>query len=192
MLERSEEALPQAPMFPLPDTILFAGQVLPLHIFESRYRSMTHDLLDGKGELIIGTVLGDDQKQLVQVAPVQRVGGLGRLESYEKLSDGRYVVAVVGIGRVTLNPIESNKPYPMAEYQMLPEDDFIEDELQTRVKLLLAEKPEFDEVASEMSVTQMVDVLIMTADIPIEDKYAFYALESLNERAIHAVNASSS
>ena len=36
-----------APMFPLPNGVLFPHLVLPLHIFEDRYREMTADTLAG-------------------------------------------------------------------------------------------------------------------------------------------------
>ena len=55
------------PLFPLPDLILFPGQLVPVHIFEPRYRKMAEDLLDNTGEIIIGTVLGEDQEQLVKL-----------------------------------------------------------------------------------------------------------------------------
>ncbi|MDG2469296.1 MAG: LON peptidase substrate-binding domain-containing protein, partial [Pirellulaceae bacterium] len=94
------------PLFPLPDLMLFPGQVLPLHVFEQRYRQMTRDLLDGSGELVLGTVLGEDKQSLAGVASVQPVAGLGRLEKYEKLPDGRYLLVVLGISRVWVEPIE--------------------------------------------------------------------------------------
>ena len=36
---------PIIPLFPLPNVVLFPGVFLPLHIFEERYRAMTHDAL---------------------------------------------------------------------------------------------------------------------------------------------------
>ena len=45
------------PMFPLRGVFLLPRQVLPLHVFESRYRQMIDDVLDGQGRLAMGTIL---------------------------------------------------------------------------------------------------------------------------------------
>lgn len=179
----------QAPLFPLPDTILFPGQILPLQIFEPRYRQMTHDLLDGRGELIIGTVLGADQQLLDQVAPVQPVGGLGRLERYEKLDDGRYVIIVLGLERTHVYPLKSELAYPMAEYQSIESDNILEDDLRTRVRELVDAKQDFNSLPEGTGASQLVDILIMTAEIPIEEKYHFYSIGDLPERATQILSA---
>lgn len=36
----------EIPIFPLPNVILFPGMILPLHIFENKYRDMIDDLID--------------------------------------------------------------------------------------------------------------------------------------------------
>ena len=179
----------RAPLFPLPDLILFPGQILPLHIFEPRYRKMTHDLLDGTGELVIGTVLAEDRKNLDGVAPVQQVAGLARLERYEKLPDGRYMIVLLGIGRVRVTPIASTEPYPMADYSLLDSDTEIDDSLRERIWQLVTEKQEFSELPQETGSAQLVDILIMTAEIPVEDQYSFFSIESLEERATRVVEA---
>ena len=77
-----EEELPQAkvvPLFPLPNLFLFPGTVMPLHIFEPRYRQMIEDSLDGPGRLVIGTVLEGHQDQLADTPPVHEIAGLGEI-----------------------------------------------------------------------------------------------------------------
>lgn len=182
-------SLSRAPLFPLPDTILFPGQILPLHVFEPRYRQMTLDLLDAKGELIVGTVLGDDRQQLAQVAPVQPVAGLGRLERYEKLSDGRFMIILLGVARVNVYPIESATDYPMAEYQPIELEETIDESLESKVRFLINAKEEFNSLPQQTDPSQLVDILIMTAEIPIEEKYHFYSIGDLPERAAQIVEA---
>jgi Lon protease-like protein len=48
---------PTIPVFPLPNVVLFPNVFLPLHIFEPRYRQMIEDLLDGPGQIVMGTVV---------------------------------------------------------------------------------------------------------------------------------------
>ena len=65
-IQMTPEARPRIlPLFPLPDVVLFPGQIIPLHIFESRYRQMTRDLLDNTGEIILGTILEKDKTKAV-------------------------------------------------------------------------------------------------------------------------------
>jgi Lon protease-like protein len=78
------------PLFPLPNVVLFPNVVLPLHIFEARYREMTADAL--KGDRIIGMVLlrpgweGSYEGR----PPIYDVGCAGVITHAEKLEDGRY------------------------------------------------------------------------------------------------------
>ena len=44
------------PLFPLPQVWLFPYVVLPLHVFEERYRQMVEDSLDGPGRIVLGTI----------------------------------------------------------------------------------------------------------------------------------------
>ncbi|HEY4102901.1 MAG TPA: LON peptidase substrate-binding domain-containing protein, partial [Polyangiaceae bacterium] len=46
--ELSPEDLANLPLFPLPNAVLFPGAVLPLHVFEPRYRALTRDVLAGR------------------------------------------------------------------------------------------------------------------------------------------------
>ncbi|MFY9343335.1 MAG: LON peptidase substrate-binding domain-containing protein [Planctomycetota bacterium] len=102
--------LPQAPvpMFPLPGAFLFPCQALPLHIFEPRYRSMVHDLLDGPGRLVIAAIRGEVGKEPPAVFPV---AGLGEIVRHERLPDGRFLIWVLGLTRVRLAEVPSDRPY---------------------------------------------------------------------------------
>lgn len=176
------------PLFPLPDTILFPGQILPLHVFEPRYREMTHDLLDGSGDFVIGTVLGNDQQQLGDVAPVQEVGGLGRLERYEKLDDGRYMIVIVGQARVRVQSVPSEKTYPVAEVTVLQDQDDVDRETIAELRHILSEKQD-QEIPNAATVAQLVDILIMTTRLEPEQRYDFFAEADLNQRAKKIVDA---
>lgn len=176
------------PLFPLPDTILFPGQILPLHVFEPRYRQMTHDLLDASGDFVIGTVLGNDQSQLGGVAPVQEIGGLGRLERYEKLDDGRYMIVIVGQSRVTVRTVPSEKAYPVAEVAVLHSPEDVDRETISELRHILSEKQD-QEIPSAATVAQLVDILIMTTRLEPDQRYDFFAEPDLNQRAKKIVDA---
>jgi uncharacterized protein len=103
------------PMFPL-GTVLLPGGVLPLHVFEPRYRQLVIDCLaDDSGEPEFGVTLiergsevgGGDQR-----APV---GVVARMVQVEPLPDGRYALVTVGTRRIRVNAWLPDDPYPLAD-----------------------------------------------------------------------------
>jgi Lon protease-like protein len=105
--------LPSAPvpMFPLGRVFLFPHQVLPLHVFEPRYRAMVGDLLDAPGRLVVASIR-DGERETPEHAPrVLPVGGLGEIMRHEKLSHGRYMIWVLGLARVKVDEVPSDRPY---------------------------------------------------------------------------------
>jgi len=97
------------PIFPLPGAFLFPHQMMPLHVFEPRYRQMIADLLDGPGRLVIGTLRDDGTKQ--RPPAVLPVAGLGEIVRHEKTADGRYQILVLGLARVRIREAPSDRLY---------------------------------------------------------------------------------
>jgi uncharacterized protein len=94
------------PVFPLTGVMLLPGTVLPLHIFEPRYRAMVEDALEGSR--IFGMIQPfapqDDnrgpQPGAAQLSPdLYKIGCAGYIEKWEKLSDGRFFVQLKGVNR---------------------------------------------------------------------------------------------
>ncbi|MBC8426424.1 LON peptidase substrate-binding domain-containing protein, partial [bacterium] len=75
------------PMMPLPDYYLFPGALVPLHIFEPRYRRMITDLLDIAGRLVLGTLHGQGAPS-DNGAPVFPIAGLGESTGHRTWDDG--------------------------------------------------------------------------------------------------------
>lgn len=97
------------PIFPLPGAFLFPHQMMPLHVFEPRYRQMVTDLLDGPGRLVIGTLRGDGTAE--RPPAVLPVAGLGEIVRHEKTPDGRYQILVLGLARVRVREAPSDRLY---------------------------------------------------------------------------------
>lgn len=93
------------PVFPLTGVMLLPGTVLPLHIFEPRYRAMVEDALDA--DKIFGMIQPftpqDDNRGPqpdVSAAPdLFKVGCAGYIEKWERFPDGRYFVQLKGVNR---------------------------------------------------------------------------------------------
>ena len=90
-------------LFPLPGLVMFPHVVLPLHIFEPRYRQMTEDALAGD-RLITMIQISPLPKGKSWVEPVQieEVGCLGRIIQHERLPDGRFNILLLGRKRVRI------------------------------------------------------------------------------------------
>lgn len=81
------------PLFPL-NTVLFPGQVLPLHIFEKRYRQMISQCIE-KG-LPFGVVLIQEGSEVGEPAKPYDIGTTARITQVERLDDGRLNIITVG------------------------------------------------------------------------------------------------
>ena len=176
------------PLFPLPDLILFPGQLVPVHVFEPRYRQMAQDLLDNTGEIVLGTVLGDDQEQLGEVAPVQPVAGLGRLQRYQALKDGRYLLMILGEKRVRVIQRIEDQDYPLAEVDDLVEEDVDIDWKQAEeLKNAIGELEHNIDLPEGTSAVQMSDLLIMITPMTVENRYELFSNPSIEDRVVKII-----
>ena len=99
-------------MFPL-GTVLFPHALLPLHVFEPRYRVMTEHVLRGDGEF--GVVLIERGSEVGGGDTRFDVGTVARVVRAQELPDGGYALATVGIRRVRVERWLPDDPYPQAE-----------------------------------------------------------------------------
>ena len=84
----------ELPLFPL--TVLFPGTVLPLHIFEPRYRQMIEACQRENKPL--GIVLPKPESEFMREVPYA-IGTMAEIHNLEQLEDGRYTLNAVGIKR---------------------------------------------------------------------------------------------
>src|SRR5436309_9297425 len=96
MMTVPQMALPEIlPVFPLTGVVLLPGTVLPLHIFEPRYRAMVADALAG-ARTIGMAMLKRGWEERAADPPIRAVGGAGEIVESEKLEDGRYNILLEG------------------------------------------------------------------------------------------------
>ena len=113
----------ELPMFPL-GGVLFPYAVLPLHVFEPRYRALTEACLAGDGEF--GVVLIERGSEVGGGDTRFDVGTVAKIVEAGRLPDGRYVLATVGTRRLRVRDWLPEEPYPRAEVELL--DDQAVDE----------------------------------------------------------------
>jgi Lon protease-like protein len=110
------------PMFPL-GSVLLPGGILPLHVFEPRYRDMVRDCLRMDGEPEFGQALishgwetggGDDRVMVGTVAQMLQV---------DAIDENRYALVAVGTRRIRINAWLPDDPYPIADVDDWPDED---------------------------------------------------------------------
>jgi len=97
----------ELPLFPL-NVVLFPGVVLPLHIFEPRYRQMIAECHEQKTPF--GVVLARPESMLLLEEPYA-VGTMAEIRDLDRLDDGRYVLMAVGAQRFRILSQHRDKPY---------------------------------------------------------------------------------
>jgi Lon protease-like protein len=115
------EALWRLPMFPLPNVVLFPHALLPLHIFEDRYRALARDVLSGSRFLAI-SLISPGAPEGVEAPPVEPVAGVGEVMMAHELADGRFNLVVRGRARIQITEeLASDRPYRMVRAALLPD-----------------------------------------------------------------------
>ena len=91
------------PIFPLPDLTFFPHTMLPLHIFEARYRAMITDCLSRDRRLaVVGLRPGYEDAYEGRPA-VYEVMGVGRIVQWERMATGRYNLLLQGQCRARID-----------------------------------------------------------------------------------------
>ena len=102
--------LPTAiPVFPLPNFIIFPETTVPLNIFEPRYIQMINDTM--KNNNLVGLVQ-PKKKGNKSIPELYNIGCMGKITSFNKTEDGRYLIVLNGISRFKiLDEVKNDKMY---------------------------------------------------------------------------------
>jgi len=114
------------PLFPL-GTVLYPGMLLPLRIFEERYRQLIRDLLDGPEPRRFGVIAIRKGREtgIDGVNGLRSLYGIGctaTLRRVERHDDGRYDIVTVGTQRFRLRGLDETRPYLQGEVEMLADE----------------------------------------------------------------------
>ena len=107
------------PLFPL-NVVLFPNAMLPLHVFEERYKSMVSDCLDSDSRF--GVVLIKSGAEVGEAAMPHPVGTVAQIERVNRLDDGRMILNVAGRERFKIKELFEDRPYLSALVELLEED----------------------------------------------------------------------
>jgi len=120
-------------LFPLPNVVLFPLAVLPLHIFEERYKAMTADAIKGSRQIAMALYQPGWETNYYGSATIEPVVCVGTILSHERLGDGRYNLLLRGDCRARIvREIPGTHPYRLAELEMMAEQRPIELDLEAQ------------------------------------------------------------
>jgi ATP-dependent Lon protease len=105
-------ALDELPIFPLPRLVFFPNTMLPLHVFEPRYRKMLADCLATHGAMAVVRLEPRGER-------IASVAGAGVVVHHESLEDGRSNLVLAGSARVRLEELPFVPPYRRARAMVL-------------------------------------------------------------------------
>jgi uncharacterized protein len=100
--ELEAQDLAELSIFPLPQVTLFPGGVLPLHVFEPRYREMVRHALAGRGLIAVARLKPGFESDYEGRPPVLEVCGVGAIETCNERNDGRFDLTLRGLSRVRI------------------------------------------------------------------------------------------
>lgn len=117
-VKEQPETTVELPLFPLSDVVLFPRMVLPLHIFELRYREMIDRCT--REETPFGVLLIKEGHEVGGAATPHLIGTAARIVRVEELEDGRMNIIAVGAQRFRVLELHDNHSYLTGTVEPFP------------------------------------------------------------------------
>lgn len=110
-------------LFPL-GTVLYPGLLLPLHIFEERYRRLVRDLLEETSPRRFGVIAIRRGREtgVDGIAALYEIGCIASVRQVREYEDGRFDLVAVGTQRFRLAELDDSRPYLQGEVDLLPDE----------------------------------------------------------------------
>ena len=189
----SKAELPnELPVFPLSNAIFFPKTLLPLNIFEPRYKQMTEHALEKDN--LIGMIQSNQKVGENNIPEVYDIGCVGYIEYHSNTPDGRYLINLKGVSRFKVEKeIETNN---MSRTFAVNYDDF-EDDLNDEEKLELntldlieKTKKLFNKhqlstdwkIVEKVEPSQLINSLAMICPFTISEKQRLLETMNIKER----------
>ncbi|NQV26080.1 MAG: LON peptidase substrate-binding domain-containing protein [Rhodopirellula sp.] len=188
----------RAAIFPLPNVTLFPNVMLPLHIFEPRYRCMAEDVLNGDRYLALGLLKdGWEGRYETKDCEIHDTVCLGKVIANEQLEDGRHYLMLQGLRRAKLvTELETDLPYRLGMMEVVedvyPQIPVIDREhrqeelvdwfrkaypkLGLETDLILA-------LGSGIQLGELCDVIAHSLKLPSEDAQRLLAQADVDQRS---------
>ena len=132
----SQEHLERLPVFPLPSAVLFPNTVLPLHVFEPRYRELTRYCLEHAWPMAIPGIV-ESVNEAVENPELLEIAGAGRIIHHQEMPDGRFLILLQGVGRVRIvSEHTTDTAYRVVKAELVPNQLGNTDQLDADVRTI--------------------------------------------------------
>jgi Lon protease-like protein len=170
------------PLFPLPNVVLFPRAILPLHIFEQRYRAMTADALRGKRQIAMALLQPGWEKESRERPAIEPVVCVGTILTDQRLADGRFNLLLQGVARCRVVQEYRSNPYRVAELEPLEEVRVFEIDLDDERRRIegIFDNPCFRDADIARQFRDLLASPMTTADL--SDLIAFHLLDDVRLR----------
>lgn len=183
------------PVFPLPNLVLFPRVLVPLHVFELRYRTMVREALSAERLLALALLAPGWESDYHGNPEFFPLACLARFEDVEWLPNDCYDIQVLGLSRVRIGSIVRDFPYRSARIEVVPQEPYTEaDPLVALEKGALADtfdrwvaqqtmaEPSPPGSAARLTYESLVNHACMAVDLPPREKLALLEMDSVLER----------
>ena len=181
----------EIPLFPLANLVLFPNIVVPLHIFEERYKAMVNGCIDRDETFGIVLLRGGAEEESEDT--IHRVGVSARVTEVERLEDGRMNIMVEGEARFRIFRFTQQTPFWKGSVNTFEEDPVLHaaESLYEQASALYRQVAELSSRLSGSPLTELVlpesptDLSYMVAyvlDIEAEEKQKMLEMTSTTER----------
>jgi Lon protease-like protein len=176
------------PLFPL-KTVLFPGMLLPLHIFEERYKTMVRECLEK--EEPFGVVLIKEGTEVGETAEPHRIGTSAIIARATELTGERYNILSVGYQRIRIHSLSYEQPYLRGLVETLEPVDGETEEAQRLAEKLRPRLQRYvqqlaDITETSVSLSEMPDKPVMLAyvaaillQVPVAEKQQLLASDTI-------------
>jgi len=110
------------PLFPLPDVVFFPKTLLPLHVYEPRYRALASEALEQDRVICTALLKPGWESDYYGSPEVYPVGCVGKIVQHQKLPDGRYNITLDGITKVRIESSVRVEPYRLVRVRPVEDD----------------------------------------------------------------------
>lgn len=177
------------PLFPLPNVLLYPEAVVPLHLYEPRYRQMIADMVQsGQDRLVISALRPGFEPDYFDAPPVYDLAGVGRLLKCHRLDDGRWNVVLLGERRVKiLGEAACDRLYRRVRVMELTEvEPPTDDPARLRTRLCSALRCAVGQdicIPDCARAGYLADVLLLQLPLAFAERQALFAVVDPAERA---------
>ena len=178
------------PLFPL-NAVLFPGMVMPLHVFEDRYKTMIQRCLNEDAPF--GVVLILEGTEVAGPATPHQIGTLAHITDVEHLDDGRMNINVTGTGRFRIRKLFTEEAYLSAEVEPFPLGPISQTEVRSLVSSLQPRIASYlqlmnEETRDPITAGDMPDdpielayLIAIALQLPMKDKQALLQVRTAQD-----------